>query len=49
MSMGLRKKKEAIAAIKRTKNCEAKTGRNEIRTDGLEKQTIRNKVKYIVI
>lgn len=44
MSMGLRKKKEAIVAIERTKNCEAKTARNEIRTDGLENKPLKIKL-----
>ena len=44
MSMGLREKKEPIVAIKRTKNCEAKTDRNEIRTDGLENEPLEIKL-----
>jgi len=42
--MGLREKKEAIVAIKRTKNCEAKTDRTEIRTDGLENEPLEIKL-----
>ena len=44
MSMGPREKKEAIVAIKRTKNRDAETARNENRTDGLENEPLEIKL-----